>query len=98
MCKLQRSMLLCRLYDPDEVRAMLNRENPDGKSAGTFSNYTSLAILPFAPANRYRPEEIPFTSRTWDARIEVVAEVVSVAEAEGKQAGEVKPLIASIPK
>lgn len=33
-----------------------------------FSNYTSFAILPEAEANRYKPEEIPFTSRTWDQR------------------------------
>lgn len=34
-----------------------------------FKNYTSLAILPEAPANSFKPEEIPFTSRTWDNRI-----------------------------
>lgn len=34
-----------------------------------FSNYTSFAILPEAPANSYKPETIPFTARTWDARI-----------------------------
>ncbi|MDF3056509.1 MAG: hypothetical protein K0R17_724 [Rariglobus sp.] len=33
-----------------------------------FANYTSFAILPEAEANRYKPEEIPFTSRTWDQR------------------------------
>jgi len=33
-----------------------------------FSNYTSFAILPEAAANQYKPEEVPFTSRTWDQR------------------------------
>lgn len=35
-----------------------------------FRNYSSLAILPEAPANAFKPEEIPFTSRNWDNRIE----------------------------
>lgn len=34
-----------------------------------FVNTTSLAILPEAAANSFRPEEIPFTSRNWDNRI-----------------------------
>ena len=35
-----------------------------------FKNYTSFAILPEAAANAFKPEEIPFTSRNWDNRIE----------------------------
>lgn len=38
------------------------------KSGNPFRNHTSLAILPEAPANKYKPEEIPFTSRNWDNR------------------------------
>ena len=34
-----------------------------------FHNYTSLAILPKAAAKQFKPEEIPFTSRSWDNRI-----------------------------
>jgi hypothetical protein len=34
------------------------------------SNYSSLAILPEASNRRYKPEEVPFTSRNWDNRIE----------------------------
>ena len=34
-----------------------------------FTNYSSFAILPEAEANSYPPEEIPWISRTWDARI-----------------------------
>jgi hypothetical protein len=33
-----------------------------------FSNYTSLAILPEAEANSHRPEDIPWTIRSWDNR------------------------------
>jgi len=33
-----------------------------------FSHSTSFAILPEAAANAFKPEEIPFTSRTWDQR------------------------------
>lgn len=42
----------------------------DRGQAEPFRNYTSLAILPEAPANAFKPEEIPFTSRNWDNRIE----------------------------
>lgn len=35
-----------------------------------FSNYSSFAILPEAAANRFKPEEISFTSRNWDNRLE----------------------------
>lgn len=34
-----------------------------------FRAYTSLAILPEAETKRFKPEEIPFTSRNWDNRI-----------------------------
>jgi len=34
-----------------------------------FRNYTSLAILPEANTKRFKPEEIPFTSRNWDNRL-----------------------------
>ncbi|MEI8340001.1 MAG: sugar-binding protein [Verrucomicrobiota bacterium] len=34
-----------------------------------FRAYTSLAILPEAEAKRYKPEEIPFTSRSWNNTI-----------------------------
>ncbi len=47
-----------------EIHGSLERR--DGEP---FTNYTSLAILPEAPANGYKPEEIPWTSRNWDNRI-----------------------------
>ena len=53
-----------------EIHATLNKSARDKQPAGTFSNYTSLAVLPYAPANRYDPALVPFTSRTWDARID----------------------------
>ena len=34
-----------------------------------FRNFTSFAILPEAETKRYKPEEVPFTSRNWDNRI-----------------------------
>jgi hypothetical protein len=34
-----------------------------------FRNYTSFAILPEATTKKYKPEEIPFTARSWDNRI-----------------------------
>ena len=34
-----------------------------------FRNYTSFAVLPEAETKRYKPEEIPFTSRNWDNRL-----------------------------
>ena len=34
-----------------------------------FRNYTSLAILPEAATKKFKPEEIPFTSRNWDNRL-----------------------------
>jgi hypothetical protein len=34
-----------------------------------FGNHTSFAILPEAVTRKYRPEEIPFTSRNWDNRL-----------------------------
>jgi len=39
------------------------------KDAEPFTGHTSLAILPEAPANGYKPEEIPWTSRNWDNRL-----------------------------
>lgn len=33
-----------------------------------FRNHTSFAILPEAEIKRYKPEEVPFTSRNWDNR------------------------------
>lgn len=33
-----------------------------------FINHTSLAILPEAVTRKYKPEEVPFTSRNWDNR------------------------------
>ncbi len=46
-----------------ELHGTINR--PGGEP---FTNYTSFAILPEAAANQYKPEEVPFTSRTWDQR------------------------------
>lgn len=40
------------------------------KTGEPASNYSSFAILPEAPAKKYKPEEIPFTARNWDNRIE----------------------------
>lgn len=40
-----------------------------GKDSDVFTNHTSLAILPPASAHRYKPEEIPWTSRNWDNRV-----------------------------
>jgi hypothetical protein len=37
--------------------------------AEPFRNFTAFAVLPEAETRRYRPEEIPFTSRNWDNRI-----------------------------
>ena len=34
-----------------------------------FRNFTSFAILPEAVTKRYKPEQIPFTSRNWDNRL-----------------------------
>lgn len=39
------------------------------KDQEPFKNYSALAILPEAPANSFKPEEIPWTSRNWDNRI-----------------------------
>lgn len=40
----------------------------DREGAVPFTDFNSFAILPEAPANHYKPEEIPFTARTWDNR------------------------------
>ena len=37
--------------------------------ADLFQDQTSFVILPEAETNKYKPEEIPFTSRNWDNRI-----------------------------
>lgn len=34
-----------------------------------FRNHTSLAILPEAETKKFKPEDVPFTSRNWDNRI-----------------------------
>ena len=39
------------------------------EGAEPFRAATSLAILPEAGTKRYKPEEVPFTSRNWDDRI-----------------------------
>jgi hypothetical protein len=46
-----------------EVHGSVTREGNE-----PFTNYTSFAILPEAPANACKPEEVPFTSRNWDNR------------------------------
>lgn len=46
-----------------EVLGAVTREGNE-----PFTNYTSFAILPEAPANACKPEEVPFTSRNWDNR------------------------------
>ncbi len=38
------------------------------KEGDPFRNYTSFAVLPEAPANSCKAEEVPFTSRNWDNR------------------------------
>jgi len=40
-----------------------------------FRNFTSFAILPEAGTKRYKPEEVPFTSRNWDNRIPAYLEL-----------------------
>jgi hypothetical protein len=47
-----------------ELHADIAREGDE-----PFHNDTSLAILPKAAAKQYKPEQIPFTSRSWDNRI-----------------------------
>jgi hypothetical protein len=46
-----------------ELHASLPREGGE-----PFRNYTSFAILPPAVTKRFKPEEVPFTSRAWDNR------------------------------
>lgn len=48
-----------------EIHVSVPQEN-----AEAYRTNTSFAILPEAPTNQYKPEEIPFTSRNWDNRIE----------------------------
>ena len=43
-------------------------EVPQGHGE-TYHDHTTLAILPEAPANSFKPLDIPFTSRDWDDRI-----------------------------
>ena len=47
-----------------ELHADIFREGDE-----PFHNYTSLAVLPKAASKKYKPAEIPFTSRSWDNRI-----------------------------
>jgi len=53
-----------------ELHASIPQDGTD-----PFRNYTSLAILPEAAANAYKPEEIPFLSRNWDNRITAYIEL-----------------------
>lgn len=46
-----------------EIHATIPREGD-----GPFANHTSLAILPAAVTKQYKPEEVPFTGRSWDNR------------------------------
>lgn len=46
-----------------ELRARVGREGGLG-----YSDFNSFAILPEALANKYKPEEVPFTARNWDNR------------------------------
>ena len=48
-----------------ELHAEIPRQNDE-----PFRNYTSFAILPEAATKRFKPEEVPFTSRNWDNRLE----------------------------
>ena len=47
-----------------ELHAAIPQESDE-----PFRNYTSLATLPEAETKRFKPEEVPFTSRNWDNRI-----------------------------
>ena len=38
--------------------------------AKPFSHQTSFAILPESPNRKFKPDEVPFTARNWDNRIE----------------------------
>lgn len=58
-----------------ELRTRIDREG-----AAPFTDFNSLAILPEAPANSYKPEEVPFTARNWDNRF---AEYVKLANRLG---------------
>lgn len=40
----------------------------DSPAGEPFGDSTSLAVLPEAAANSYKPGEVPFTSRNWDNR------------------------------
>jgi hypothetical protein len=46
-----------------EVHAAVPRDGDE-----PFRNFTSFAILPEAETKRFKPDEIPFTSRNWDNR------------------------------
>lgn len=50
-----------RYYELQATMALDDVQEP-------FTNYTSLAILPEAVTRKYKPEEVPFTSRNWDNR------------------------------
>ncbi len=47
----------------------LHAELTPAEGAEPFRNHTSLAILPPPITKRYKPEEIPFSSRNWDGRV-----------------------------
>ena len=47
-----------------EVQATIPQKDDE-----PFRNYTSFAILPEAATKKFKPEEVPFTSRNWDNRL-----------------------------
>lgn len=47
-----------------------------GNGKDPYTNYSAFAILPEAAANAYKPEELPFVSRTWDNRVEDYVKLV----------------------
>ncbi|HLQ46749.1 MAG TPA: hypothetical protein VK137_18540, partial [Planctomycetaceae bacterium] len=47
-----------------ELHAAISQEGEE-----PFRNYTSLTILPEAETKRFKPEDVPFTSRNWDNRL-----------------------------
>ena len=48
-----------------ELHAAISRADDE-----PFRNHTSLAILPEAATRKFKPEDVPFTSRNWDNRLE----------------------------
>ena len=47
-----------------ELQATISQKDEE-----PFRNYTSFAILPEAPTKKFKPEDVPFTSRNWDNRL-----------------------------